>query len=449
MERRNFLTRTGLLFGGGLLAESGPASAFGRSASAPQAAEQTLQTWSGVREQFAFTRDRINMACMLIASHPRPVREAIERHRQGFDEDPITYLLSHFSEGESGALRAAAAYMGVEPTDIALTNSTTMGLGLLYAGLSLRPDQEILTTYHDHVATDTALQFKATASGAGFRRVRLYDQSEQASVASMAAALEKALGPKTRIVALTHVHSTSGVKLPIAPMAEVVARANAGRDEADRALLCVDGVHGFGVEDTAISTLGCDFFVAGTHKWIFGPNGTGLVWGRPGAWRHTNPVMDSIALRQAWASDDRFAAIRQAAVLSPGGLTAFEHRWAVAEAFRFHLGIGKARVAGRIRALTAQLKEGLRAMPQVKLRTPWSEDLSSGIVCFDVDGMRAEAGVAALADRRILATVSAPRIEDHRPFDVHHVRLTAGLLNDEAEVDRTLRAVRELRRTSG
>jgi selenocysteine lyase/cysteine desulfurase len=146
--------------------------------------------------------------------------------------------------------------------------------------------------------------------------------------------------------------------------------------------------------------------------------------------------------------DDNFEAVRRASVLSPGGLAAFEHRWAVAEAFRFHLTIGKKLIEGRIHALATRVKEGLRSMAHVRLRTPMSEELSSGIVCFDVDGMSAEAVVAALAKRRILATVSATRIEDRRPYHVHHARLSPGLLNSEQEVEETLRAIRELRRST-
>jgi selenocysteine lyase/cysteine desulfurase len=52
----------------------------------------------------------------------------------------------------------------------------------------------------------------------------------------------------------------------------------------DRVFLCVDGVHGFGVEAATPAALGCDSLVAGCHKWLFGPRGTGLIWGRSDAW---------------------------------------------------------------------------------------------------------------------------------------------------------------------
>jgi isopenicillin-N epimerase len=39
------------------------------------------------------------------------------------------------------------------------------------------------------------------------------------------------------------------------------------------------------VEDETVAQMGCDFFVAGTHKWIFGPRGTGLIWAKAGVWK--------------------------------------------------------------------------------------------------------------------------------------------------------------------
>ena len=64
------------------------------------------------------------------------------------------------------------------------------------------------------------------------------------------------------------------MKLPIRAIADAIAEVNNGRTAADRIYFCVYGVHGFGIDDISMAALGCDFFAAGTHKWIFGPRGT-------------------------------------------------------------------------------------------------------------------------------------------------------------------------------
>src|SRR5262249_50545172 len=149
MNRRDFLVRTGLLLSTSVL----PGSSLEPQAQADLSAPSELDNWDTIRAQFNLTRDRIHMASFLLASHPQPVREAIELHRRSLDENPADYLHENSERLEGAVLRAAADYLAVQPTDIALTDSTTMGLGLLYSGLRLRADQEILTTTHDHYST--------------------------------------------------------------------------------------------------------------------------------------------------------------------------------------------------------------------------------------------------------------------------------------------------------
>ncbi|MEU1964789.1 aminotransferase class V-fold PLP-dependent enzyme [Micromonospora sediminicola] len=150
-----------------------------------------------------------------------------------------------------------------------------MGLGLVYSAIRLRPGEEVLTTEHDFYATHEALRLRADRDGVTVRRARLYRDPATTGVDEMVAGLAAALTPRTRVVALTWVHSGTGVKLPIRRLAEVV------RERSPEALLCVDGVHGFGADASTPEQLGCDVLVSGCHKWLLGPRGTGLVWATP------------------------------------------------------------------------------------------------------------------------------------------------------------------------
>jgi isopenicillin-N epimerase len=235
-----------------------------------------------------------------------------------------------------------------------------------------------------------------------------------------------AVTPATRVVATTWVHSSTGLKLPVRRIADELARINAVRSPADRALLCVDGVHGFGVENVRISDLGCDFFMAGTHKWILGPRGTGIVWGNPETSAAVTPTIPSFNRDGTWGG-----------AMSPGGFKPFEHQWGMAEAFRFHGEIGKDRVHRRIHELALQMKEGLRAMPHVHVYTPMEERLSSGIVCFDVEGMHPNRVVRRLLDNHVIASVT--------PYSPSHARVTPGLMNTPEEIDYTLGVVAGMR----
>jgi selenocysteine lyase/cysteine desulfurase len=187
----------------------------------------------------------------------------------------------------------------------------------------------------------------------------------------------------------------------------------------------VDGVHALGVEPVDVGALGCDFLVAGCHKWLFGPRGTGVVWGRASAWPRIAPAIPA------------FSGGSPARAMTPGGFHSFEHRWALAEAFRFHSHIGKSRIAARIHALNRRLKAGFAAMPHVRLVTPAADALSAGIVVFSIDRLSPGAVVAALRRRRIVATET--------PYSPSYPRLAPGLLNTPGEVDRVLAAIRSVR----
>jgi isopenicillin-N epimerase len=393
--------------------------------------------WAAVRNEFLLSRDHIHLALMLQTSHPRPVREAIERHRRRLDENPVEYFEEKFMVAEGEVRAAAAGYMGGAADDIALTDSTTMGLGVLYGGLVLKPGQEVVTTTHDHFATHESLRLRTVRTGVKVRKVALYEQPEAVSEEEATRRLMAAVGPKTRVVGVTWVHSSNGVKLPIRRFASAIEELNRKRSEADRVLFCVDGVHGFGVERESPAELGCDFFSAGCHKWMFGPRGTGVLWGRPSAWKnHAGliPPFEKVPY-ESWMKG--VVPVAPGGVLAtPGGFHSFEHRWSLGEAFAFHQRLGRERVTARIHELARQCKEGLAAMPQVTLHTPKSEALSAALVCFEVKGLKAPEVVKRLAAKKIIASVT--------PYINEYARFSPGILNTPDEIDRALREVRAL-----
>ncbi len=432
--RRGFLVRTGLALSAAVLAGT-----YDRPFAEEQSPQSKFKNWDHLRAQFPLSPQLIHLAAFFLASHPTPVREAIERHRAGLDADPIGYWIEHEEQQEAKVLQAAADYLGVHPGDIALTDSTTMGLGLLYGGLQLRHGQEILTTIHDHYSTETSLRLRAERTGAKVRQISLYRTLATVSREELVESLLKGIAPATRIVAVTWVHSSTGLKLPIHDMALAIQAVNRSRDEQDRVIFCVDGVHALGVEDFRLSELGCDFLVAGTHKWMFGPRGTGLVWGHPKAWPIAQAIIPTFNTQayDLWMENKSSKDLPQSILMTPGGFHSFEHRWALDEAFTFHKAIGKSTVTQRIYELNQQLKQGLAAMPHVTLRTPLSQELSAGIVCFEVAGLTPRQVVEKLRQRKIVGSVT--------PYATKYTRLAPSLLNSQQEIDITLAAIRDLR----
>jgi selenocysteine lyase/cysteine desulfurase len=162
-----------------------------------------------------------------------------------------------------------------------------------------------------------------------------------------------------------------------------------------------------------------------------------VLWGRADRWPLLRPTIPAFAtpLFEAWLKGET-PGPTTAAMVSPGGFQAFEHQWAMTAAFEMHAKMGRTRVATRIRALNDQLKQGLAAMNHVHVHTPIAADVSAGIVAFEVAGLKPEQVVAKLLEKNIIASTS--------PYRVSYARLSAGLMNDEREVDAALSAVRGL-----
>jgi isopenicillin-N epimerase len=444
LRRRDFLVRSGLVLGAssvtgaaGFVAAKAVAGDEERTPVPSQA--PALRTWNDVRALFDLTSELTDLTTFMLAPHPRPVREAIARHRRGLDSSPKEYLFAHELEEEQRVTAAAAEYLGASLEDIAFTDSTTMGLGLFYGGFRLRPGQEILTTEHDFYATHESLRLRVLRTGSTLTRVRLFRDARTVSADEIVDSLHRWVTPRVRLVAVTWVHSSTGLKMPVRAIADALADVNARRDERDRVLLAVDGVHGFGVEDVAVADLGCDIFISGGHKWLFGPRGTGVVWARPEAWSETTatiPTFDGNSYR-AWLEEREPVDLPPGPRMTPGGFHSFEHRWALADAFELHGRIGRRRIAERTHGFAGRLKEGLAEIPGVRVITPAADDLSAGIVCFEIEAMPAREAVDALRARhRIVASVT--------PYAAEYVRLGPSIANGPEDVDAALPAVRAL-----
>jgi selenocysteine lyase/cysteine desulfurase len=436
ISRRNFLSAAGISIAANalhtthILASANPSG--------------DPQNWSMIRDQFDLGNDHIHLASFFLSSHPRPVREAIERYRKSIDRNPFQ-VVEHGLFGSGGesmtdkVKKAAAEYLVAKPEEIALTGNTTTGLALIYQGLKLKPDQEILTTTHDHYSHHESIRLAAEKAGASVKKIALFDSYDSISEDSIVERIRNGIRDRTRAIGITWVHSSSGLKLPIRKIADAIRDFNNNRDDSDRLLLIVDGVHGLGVENETVDSLGMDFLAAGTHKWIFGPRGTGIIWGRESNWTHlrpTIPTFDSFEPVQAWMSGQPSESSTRASWISPGGFHAYEHQWAMADAFRYHLQIGKQKIAGRIHSLNSLCKEGLASIPGVKLYTPKGVNLSAGIICFDVDGKKPDQVVQYLLTRKIVASTT--------PYAVSYARVAPSLVNTPEEIERTLIEIRKL-----
>lgn len=165
--------------------------------------------------------------------------------------------------------RQRAAYAervgAARPTDVALTTATSDGIVRVLAGLELGRGDEIVTSGDEHPGLLGPLAALRRTRGVDVRAVPF------AEVAT-------AVGPRTKLVACSHVSWIDGSLAP----AEL-------RDVArDGVPVLLDGAQGAGAVRVDVAELGCQFYAAAGQKWLCGPVGTGLLYVAP-AWQERLP----------------------------------------------------------------------------------------------------------------------------------------------------------------
>jgi selenocysteine lyase/cysteine desulfurase len=185
----------------------------------------------------------------------RAVRAAGEELRREAEQGRAP---AHFERRAelSGELRALyAAALGCDPADLALTTSTSEGIAQVIGGLELGPGDEIVTSDEEHPGLLGALVAARELQAATVRPVPLPEVAD-------------AVGPRTRLVACSHVGWMSGSLAP-QELAEV-----------DVPVL-LDGAQGVGAVPVDVAALGCDAYAGAGQKWLCGPDGTGMLYVSP------------------------------------------------------------------------------------------------------------------------------------------------------------------------
>ncbi len=150
------------------------------------------------------------------------------------------------------ARRGFAAVLGVAPERMALVESTTRGCATVLAGLGLSSEDEVITTDQEHFGLTGALY----AAGA---RVVIVDADEDA--------LLRAITPRTRLIATSHVLWTTGRRLDL------------HRVKRETGLpLLVDGAQSAGAVPVEVGEL--DFYTVSAQKWLCAPDPSGALYVR-------------------------------------------------------------------------------------------------------------------------------------------------------------------------
>jgi cysteine desulfurase/selenocysteine lyase len=272
--------------------------------------------------------------------------------------------------------------------EIVFTRGTTDSLSLVADVLArtLRPGDEIVLTEMEHHSNIIPWQLAARVSGAVLRAVPITAEGQLDMDA-----LRRLLGPRTRVVAVTHVSNVLGT---INPVREIAAMAR-----SIGAVSVVDGAQAIPHLSLDMSLMDCDFFAASAHK-MLGPTGIGVLYGRREVLGALEPTRGgSEMIKEVWIDRAQWNDLPWR--FEPGtppiaeavGLTA---------AIEYLEKVGMKRVAEHEQELTRQALEALGAIQGVRVFGPPRDEVRGAVVAFSLEGLHPH-DVAALLDAEGIA----------------------------------------------
>ena len=367
------------------------------------------------------------------ASAQKP-RQVIERISRAYGEDyanvhrGLHFLSTASTEAFEAARETVREFLNAGSTDeIIFTRSSTEGLNLLASSLgsALVEGDEIVLSIMEHHSNIVPWHFLRERCGAVIKWVPVGD------VGSFSIeAFERALSPRTKIVALTHMSNVLGTVVPIKDISAIT--------RARGIPLVVDGSQAAVHLTVDVRDLGCDFYVFTGHK-LYGPTAIGVVYGR-------SDLLASLPPYQGGGEMIREVTTESAVYETPphrfeAGTPPIVQAIGLAAALDYVNAIGRERIACHEAELLGYVQQRLG---EIKGLTIYGTDAGKGaIVAFNLDGVHPH-DVSTIVDHEGVAIRAGTHCAQPllARFGVTATcRASFGLYNTREEVNRLFDAV--------
>lgn len=285
---------------------------------------------------------------------------------------------------ESARASVARFINAPSPDTVVFTKGATAAINIVAAGIDIEPGDEIVLSVMEHHSNIVPWHFLRERKGAVLKWIDVSDDG-----AIDLEALEVMIGPRTRMVAFTHMSNVLGVRTPAADIVRIA------HSRGVPVLLdgCQAVVHGA----VDVQALGVDYYAFSSHK-LYGPTGIGVLYGKAERLAALAPFEGGGEMIETVTQDKityntpphRFEA-GTPPIIEAAGLGA---------AIAWLGELDRAAIAAHEHALRDRLMDGLRGLNWIRL---YGEAADKGaIVAFNVDGAHPH-DVAQIVDRHGVA----------------------------------------------
>jgi selenocysteine lyase/cysteine desulfurase len=345
-------------------------------------------------------------------------REAIDASLKAWEElesNPVKFYGGFGAEALAEKTRTVAArFLGCDLDEIVITNSTTSGMNAAAQGLRLSKGDRILITDQEHSGGLHCWKYFEKYYGARIDVVAI--PRGEFDAAAIVQKFKNAIDKKTKLVSVSHVFSSTGLRMPIAEISALV--------QANGALCIIDGAQAAGGIKVNVKDLGCHAYATSGHKWLMGPKGTGLLYISKEAQAAIRPIQFDESYK---TYNNGNGVVNLPCIL--GLATAIEYLESV--------GIGK--VEEHNMTIRNRLYDKLKDVPNLTIVSPPAGPLASPMLTLLLaDKFKRQAFVKMLLEKHKIAIRPT-----HPEFGFNGVRFSMHIFNTEKEVDRAAEIVRK------
>ncbi|MGD9815685.1 MAG: aminotransferase class V-fold PLP-dependent enzyme [Hyphomonadaceae bacterium] len=176
-------------------------------------------------------------------------------------------LANETTEAFEAARATVAQFINAaSPNEIVFTKSGTQAINIVSAGLDIRPGDEIVLSAMEHHSNIVPWHFLRERKGAVLRWIEIDDDG----VIDLGA-FERLIGPRTRLIAVTHMSNVLGVRTPASELARIA--------HAHGVPILMDGCQAVVHGHVDVRALDVDYYAMTGHK-LYGPTGIGVLYGK-------------------------------------------------------------------------------------------------------------------------------------------------------------------------
>ncbi|HMB92643.1 MAG TPA: aminotransferase class V-fold PLP-dependent enzyme [Rhodothermales bacterium] len=373
----------------------------------PEALARDEAYWYPVQQAFSVDRSLIHLNNGGVCPAPTCVQDAERAHHLEANRRPFYAYEGQIRPQLEWIRQGLADCFGCEAKEIALTRNTSEGMEICQLGFNLQRGDEVLTTEQDYPRMLATWAQRAERDGIIVNKISLPVPLDDPD--AFVADLEAAITPRTRLLMCCHMIDLTGQILPVSKITAMAHRHGLP--------VLVDGAQTFGHVPCTAADLGCDFYATSLHKWMMGPQGTGLLFVRKDRIADLWPLMP--------AETEGQGDIRKFEDIGTHPPAPF---LALGEALTFHQSIGAERKAARLRYLRDYWLDQLLTHDRVRLLT--HRPAACSLATIQVDGLD------PLDLRNYLWDQHRIRVRPIRHPAVEGIRISPSLYTTLPELDR-------------